>query len=125
MGTARERWWKPIGFSATLFPTEAQPVADPSLRALTRFLLDEHTDQMAQWIERAELEPEVWRDATTSTAAGTWMTVAELKRLSEALEAVIDTHIAMAWERHEHGDRSGERRVRAYVDTIVLPDVDP
>ena len=121
-GTGRERWWKPLGFSATLFPTTEEPELDPSRHVLSQFLIDEHAEHLARWRDQAQHEPDEWRQATTSTTAGTWMTDAELKRLSEALEAVVHKHVEGAWERHERAKRDGERRIRVYIDTLVLPD---
>lgn len=120
-GTGRERWWKPLGFSATLFPTADEPEVDPSKHILSQFLIDEHAEQLTRWRDQAQREPDEWRKATTSTTAGTWMTATELAALSKALEAVVNKHIEKSWDRHQTG-RDGERRVRVYVDTLIVDD---
>lgn len=125
MGSGRERWWKSLGFSATLFPTPEQPEVDPSAQVLSQFLIDEHAEQMTRWGEQVLHEPDEWRLATTSSTAGTWMTVDELGRLSADLEEVINSHVDRAWERHQRGERDGERRIRVYVDTLIVPDPSP
>jgi hypothetical protein len=126
-GTARERWWQALGFSVTDVPDSGdqadQPwTPDPAAVTLHRFLIDEHAAVLHRWLEQARAEPRDWLRATTSSTTACWMTRTELEQLSAQLLEVVEEHTQAARARHERGETEGERRVRVYLDTLVLPD---
>ncbi|WP_122262603.1 winged helix-turn-helix domain-containing protein [Ornithinimicrobium cerasi] len=124
-GTSRERWWRPLGFS---YDVPGEP-DDPVTRTFGRWLTDSHAATLDAVVQRwAEESPE-WREASTMSSTGTWMTSEELAALTEELLEVVDRHTTASKERREAAGppaghlpaREGERRVRVYVDAVPLP----
>lgn len=124
-GTARERWWRALGFSYD------RP-DDPPARVLNRYLIDSHAAVLHEATDRAAAEPEEWRGASTMSSTSTWMTRDELAALTEELLEVVERHTSAAKEQREAAgpaaghlpSRADERRVRIYVDTVPLPESD-
>ena len=71
-GTARERWWRALGFSYD----KPEDPGDQPARVLNRWLIDSHAAVLHEAVDRWATEPEDWRLASTlsspKVAARAW-----------------------------------------------------
>lgn len=120
-GTARERWWRAVGFSFT-------DSTDPQLvGTVNRWLIEDELAVLRESAERLPNEPAAWQDASTRTTTTAWMTVQELGALTDELLATLDRHVTESQARRGSSDvtrgpaRDDERRVRVYLTSLPLP----
>lgn len=124
-GTGRERWWRPLGFS---YDVPDEP-SDAVTRTFGRWLSESQATTLDAVVQNWPHEPEEWREASTMSSTGTWMTSEELGALTEELLEVVDRHTNAAKDRRDAAGpagghlpvRDGERRVRVYVNAVPLP----
>jgi DNA-binding transcriptional ArsR family regulator len=124
-GTARERWWRPLGFS---YDVPGEP-SDAVTRTFGRWLSESQAATLDAVVENWPHETEEWRQASTMSSTGTWMTSEELGALTEELLEVVDRHTTAAKDLRDAAGptaghlpvRDGERRVRVYIDAVPLP----
>lgn len=120
-GTARERWWRAVGFSFT-DGSDQQVVG-----AVSRWLLEDEAAVLRESAERLPSEPWEWRDASTRTTITAWMTAEKLGALTDELAETLDRHVKAAEGRRGSSDatpgpaREDERRVRVYLTSLPLP----
>ncbi len=127
-GTARERWWRAVGFSY-------DRVDDPdshTVRTLNRWMIDNQSDTLHAALAALQHDDEGWRDASVLGSTSGWMTRDELEALSEELLSVVERHTEQAKARRDEAGptpahvaaRPGERRVRIYISALPLPSSD-
>ena len=128
-GTARERWWRALGFSYS----DREWVGDAEEVDLTRpeasasmLILRTQTEQYAastlDWLDRAPTEEPAWRWSAMRSQTVTELTPEELGALNEALGAVVDEHVERARAAHPEGEDHGAdvRRVQVLIHSFPL-----
>jgi DNA-binding transcriptional ArsR family regulator len=93
LGNGRERWWRSAQDATRLEP--ADWLDDPELRpAVDSFLnavLDAHVARARRWLSRTDA-PRRWRDAATLSDARLHLSAAELSRLNDEIESLVETY---------------------------------
>lgn len=127
VGTARERWWQPVGFSFSDRQWAGdEPVVDTSTDVALASLLMQRTqiEQYAAaahaWLDRGHAEEPAWRWASLRSQTIAELTPEELEALNGALGAVVEEHVAAARARREDRERDGERRVQVLIHSFPL-----
>lgn len=120
-GTARERWWKAVGYSLEGVELAENPATSAQVELLLRTQVEQHARDKVRWLQASREEPQEWVKASLNDTTTAWMTAEELLALQEDLVAVLHEHHTRAKER---GEREGVRRVRIYLDILPLPHVD-
>lgn len=126
VGSARERWWKAVGFSYD----GTNDLHEATNRLMLRWSMDNLIADMEAVAGHLEKEDPEWLAASSDSTHTQWMTAEELGDLNEEVLEVIERHSEAAKRRHlEAGavadyqlrTRDGERRVRVYLHSIALP----
>lgn len=120
-GTARERWWRPVGFSFRGLDLAKDPESMAPTMLLLQTQVTRRADSLRRWLDQAPREPQEWADASIENSTTIPMTAAELAVLNDAVMTVIHEHAERARQRHDAGRTDGERRVRIYLDSFPLP----
>lgn len=94
LGNGRERWWRAAQDSTRL--ELAQLSEDPVTQRAADIYLDEvgrsYTDRIRLWLDTAREWPKRWRTAATMSDYLLSLTPAELTRLSDDLDRLIESY---------------------------------
>jgi DNA-binding transcriptional ArsR family regulator len=111
----RERPWRAAGRRIEFYLDDSTPAGASAASAVAAAYFDTTRALALEYIEGEHAEPEEWRNAVLDNV-DLWLTVEEVRRVSEALGAVVTPYRG----RGLGGDRpEGSRRVR--VMNVVVP----
>jgi DNA-binding transcriptional ArsR family regulator len=110
----RERPWRAAGESMTIDSAEPRASAAAESAMVTR-LLDHAKRDLLDWLSRDDRDQEGWRDITTLSGGGRWLTDNEAEELGAALNELLDKYPRAATNERP----PGARRVR--VTFVMVP----
>jgi DNA-binding transcriptional ArsR family regulator len=92
-GNGRERWWRSAQDATRLEPADwlDDPDVRPAVDSYLGAVLDAYVGRARRWLARTDA-PRRWRDAATLSDARLSLSAAELGRLNDELEAVVESY---------------------------------
>lgn len=119
-GSGREKPWRLISLVQQLRRNPADPESMVAARAFDQFfLVHEFARLRAWWSVAAEPGPEAdWREVSVMTGATAWLTLDELREVSEELQALVERRFVA--RLNEPGNRAADSRpVRLFLGSSV------
>lgn len=91
-GNGRERWWRAAQQSTRLDPADWQddPDVAPAVEGYLGLVLEGHISRAREWFSRRPAAARRWRDSSTFSDARLHLSAAELGRLNDAVEALVE-----------------------------------
>jgi DNA-binding transcriptional ArsR family regulator len=93
-GNGRERWWRAAQDATELSPADWQddPAVKPALDAFFGVLLRSLAQRAEAWLARRDSTSRAWRDAATFSDARLHLSAAELHRLNNEIDALVESY---------------------------------
>ncbi|MGH9291175.1 MAG: ArsR/SmtB family transcription factor [Acidimicrobiales bacterium] len=111
----RERPWRATGRRTRVELDDSTPAGASAAAAVVAAYIDSTRAIAVEFTEDGHAEPQEWRNGALQNS-DLWLTVEEIRRMAEELEAVVERYR----ERALQGERpAGSRRVR--VMNVVTP----
>lgn len=117
-GTARERWWRSVGFSMHGVELAQDGRDRPAVELMLRTQRQHRAEAVRDWFERALHEPAEWVDGSLDNSSTLRLSATQMHELSQDLLRVLHEHATRA-QRADPGE-TARRTVRAYVEVFPL-----
>ncbi len=115
----RERPWEAAGDGLRVDSDEPRASAAVETTLISR-LLDRQRAEAIDWVGRHEPPPEGWADIMTVTSFGYWLTAAEARQMTSALQELIERY-----ERRTPEDAPADTKKVRISLTVVPTDLEP
>jgi predicted ArsR family transcriptional regulator len=92
-GAGRNRPWRLVSLSHEWSESELDEEGSAAASALSMVVLEREMERLAGWFERQRDEPVEWQKAANSSTAIVYLTVDELRELSDALQELVARHL--------------------------------
>lgn len=125
-GTARQRWWRAIGFSFDDSAGAPEPLV---AHTVNRWMVEKEFETINAALVELESPESTWHEASVLSSSSAWFTREELQALSGELLDVVSRHSDAAQDRRgvdgaapaHRAVREGERRTRVFISALPLP----
>lgn len=88
----RERPWRLVEHTRDFRPDFDDPASMRAMGELARQAIDHAVTHVHRWLDVAAGEPEEWIDASTISTTGVWLTLDELRVVSEMLQSIVEQY---------------------------------
>ena len=114
----RERWWRAAHTHTHYEPSELlkDPESAVAGRVMRQAFLQGHLTEQLDYLDAEPAMPAEWVQAATMGDTGAYLTPAELRELSDAVNA-----LAEKWELSRDPSRPGTQHVRFIYSTFLQP----
>lgn len=89
----RERPWRLVERTRDFRPDFGDPASVRAMGELARQAVDHAVAHVHGWLDVAGDEPEEWINAATISTSGAWLTIDELREVSEALQNITQRYV--------------------------------
>ncbi|WGT47389.1 helix-turn-helix domain-containing protein [Tessaracoccus lacteus] len=117
-GSARERWWRPEGFSYGL-----ESIVDDESKLAAAVTLQHWSRRAAElqvaWADAVDGEDEAWSEAAINAEASLSLTADELAALTQRLQAALDEAVEEVAATRDK-EAAGQRRVKVFIHAFPL-----
>jgi DNA-binding transcriptional ArsR family regulator len=125
-GTGRERWWErtPGGIMIGPYHFSDSSAAKAATRLISREWANSREQALRDFTEMSEdAMPDEWVESSVISLSSAFLDAEQLHKLSEALMAIVDEHIAPFRGQKRPGTRPVQIHVNAFpvVDGDVVP----
>jgi len=91
-GRGRERLWRATALYTSWPDVADTPELTEATEAFTRFVLSRYVERLERWFERRASEPVEWQEAAAYGDTILYLTVDELARLRDSLQALAQPY---------------------------------